>query len=162
MKKYACYFLMAVLCMSCQKIKYEEGQGILPLESQKGRRIVGCYIDDYTYTARRQPNAVYNEDTGYLFIHSVNTTFELRFFIHSGLFDEGIYELENTGEEWISADFDHYYGIDSTGINQFQVKYLDLDDKIIAGTFNLDLVDELNNPKKIRNGRFDLELSLLD
>lgn len=139
----------------------EDGQNHLPRQTEKGKGIFACYIDDETYVAKRQGAIVYNKTTGYLFLENSNSTFEFRLFVFEGIFDEGTYAFENTGEEYVGKSGYGTYGIKNGGINKLIITKLDLEEHIISGTFEIDLEDETGNQKLIRNGRFDLEITII-
>jgi hypothetical protein len=150
------------LVLGCRKTKVVSGQKWLPIATEDGRGIFGCYMNDKTFVARQHDAINYNPETGYLFIESSNRHFEFRLFVYEGVFGEGVYEFENTDEEWISSDYSQYFGVNEGGINTLFISRLNIEKKIISGTFNVDLIDDEGNEKLIREGRFDLTLNLIE
>lgn len=152
---------LSVFCslFACEKFKIKDGEKHLPRATEKGRGIFACYIDDHTYIARRQDEVSYNKSSGYFFLENSNDQFEFRLFVFQGLFSEGNYKFDVTGEDYLKHSGE-YYGIDSSGINLLEITKLDVKERIIAGLFELDLVSASGKRKKIRNGRFDLEMEI--
>jgi len=153
--------LILFLIFSCEKEIIKDGQKHLPRKTEKGRGIFACYINDETYISKRQDEVVYNKTLGYLFIENNSSDFDFRLFVYQGLFNEGIYAFSNTSEEYIGANSGIHYGIAAGGINELNITKLDLENRIISGTFQIDLEDENGNQKLIRDGRFDLEITII-
>ena len=154
--------LFPLLIFACKKNNIEEGNGRLPIATERGRGMFACYIDNQTYIAKRQNAISYNPETGYLFLENANEDFEFRLFIYSGLFSEGNYQFDNTGEEWISSNYVDYFGLKPAGINQIQITKLNVKRKIVAGNFSVDLIDDTGVEKIVRNGRFDLKMEIIE
>jgi hypothetical protein len=154
--------LFPLLIFACKKNKIEGGNGRLPIATERGRGMFACYIGDQTYVAKRQDAVTYNKNTGYLFLENANEDFEFRLFIYSGLLSEGDYQFDDTGEEWISSDYVDRYGIIPGGLNQIEITKLDLKKQVVAGRFNVDFVNENGVEKMVRNGRFDLEMEIIE
>lgn len=155
------YLIFIFATFGCKKNTYKEGENRLPNPTERGRGIFACYINEYTYIARRQEEITYNSTTGYLFLENSNSFFLFRLFVYDGIFGVGEYAFNNTGEEWMISDYTGNYGINPTGINQLQITNLDLELGIISGRFNLDLIDEVGATKLIREGRFDLKMNII-
>jgi hypothetical protein len=157
-------FLFGILSLqtACKKVKFKEGEHYLPVPTQRGRGLFACYIDGDTYITKRQQRVTYNRETGYLYILNENADFQFRLFVYEGLFSEGTYTFSNTGEEWISSDYLTYYGLAPEGENWLEITRLDTKKNIIAGSFQIDLVNSEGETKNIRNGRFDLRMEYVD
>ncbi len=153
--------LMILLMWSCTKINMKDGHKRLPRATTKGRGIFACYIDNETYIARRQEAVTYNPETGYLFLENSNKSFEFRLFVHTGIYGGGNYQFENTGEEWVNKSYTEVFGLKADGLNQLQITALDTDKRIVSGNFNIDLIATEGTEKQIRDGRFDLEIQLI-
>ncbi|MFT5820680.1 MAG: hypothetical protein ACI8ZM_001925 [Crocinitomix sp.] len=154
-------FFISLVATSCRKVKLVSGEKWLPTATEKGRGIFACYMGSKTYTARKEQSIVYNAKIGYLFLENSNLDFEFRLFVYEGLFSEGQYAFENTGEEWVTESYGQRFGIKEGGMNVLEITKLDLDERIVAGTFNIDLVDENGKEKLIRDGRFDLKMFII-
>jgi len=151
-------FMLCASVSSCRKIKVEKGSKRLPRETERGKRIFACHIDDNTYIARYQNRAVYNSDNNYLHIYSENRAFKFSLFIYDGFKGVGEYKLSITGEE-LYYHSGKFYGVKTNGLNCLNVTKFDLEEDVISGIFQLDLYNsDSTEIKKIRNGRFDLEI----
>ncbi|MBD3636302.1 MAG: hypothetical protein HUJ25_03085 [Crocinitomicaceae bacterium] len=152
-----CLILIALL--SCRKEKIKAGNKRLPNETQRGRGIFGCYIDDQTYIARKQPAVVYNETDGYLNLSNDFQGRYFRMFVYNGLYTEGIYAFDSTGEEFI---YRYPYGVKGGELNYLEITRLDTDEEVVSGKFELDVFSNVLNKKiKIRDGRFDLKMEVI-
>lgn len=149
------------LGMGCKKSKIKNGNGHLPRATTNGRGIFGCYVDDETYVARKQEQVSYNSETGYLFLENSNNAFQFRLFVYEGVFTEGSYSFDNTGEEWGNSNYTEFFGINVGGINELEITNLDLVSGIISGKFEIDLIAADGTIKIIRAGRFDLEMNVI-
>lgn len=161
MKHLATIFILFSV-IACSKVQITEGNNGLPLPTEYGRGIFACYIDNQTYVAKKHDAVTYNKTTGYLFLESANRTFEFRLFVLDGVFDEGVYEFDNTNEEWVNSDYDSFYGINPYGTNRLIISKLDLEDNVIAGRFDIDLIASNGDVKVVHEGRFDLEMNIIE
>ncbi|NOQ74562.1 MAG: hypothetical protein GQ574_21300 [Crocinitomix sp.] len=127
-----------------------------------GLGVFACHVGNETYISKAHEPITYNKTSGYLFLESISPEFEFRLFVLEGIFGTGDYEFDNTNEEWVNLSYDTFFGIDSTGINQLTISKLDLSENIIAGTFNIDLVATDSTRKLVREGRFDLEMNIIE
>ena len=59
MKIYVLLFF--ILIISCEKEIVKDGHKHLPRQTEKGKGIFACYIDDDTYMAKHQDSIVYNK-----------------------------------------------------------------------------------------------------
>ena len=158
-------FLIILSSFGCRKQIIKEGEKHLPKETSKGKGMFACYIDSDTYIFKNQDEVVYNISTGYLALNVFGRSGkEFRLFVYEGIFGEGHYQFSLTGEEYIPTKNSEIYWIADDGINQLEIKALSLDiqRRFIAGTFNFDLTNEQNETKKVRDGRFDLELKIIN
>ena len=156
------YLLLIITALGCKKITYELGENRLPKATERGRGIFACYIDGDTYIARRQDEITYNSTTGYLYLENSNAAFQFRLFVYEGVFGPGDYVFDVTGEEWIVSDYSKTYGINSDGLNRLQITNLNLDQGVVSGNFDLDLINEIGDSKLLRDGRFDLEMNIIN
>ena len=155
-------FLVLFTTLACSKVKIEDGQNSLPLPTEYGRGVFACYIDNQTYVVKKHDAITYNKTTGYLFIESTNRIFEFRLFVLEGVFGEGVYEFDNTNEEWVSSDYNSFFGINAEGTNRLIISKLDLAENVIAGRFDIDLIAADSTEKLVSNGRFDLEMNIIE
>ena len=132
----------------------------MPVATERGRGMFACYIGGDTYIAKKQEAIVYNETTGYLFLENSNEDYDFRLFVYEGMFYEGVYQFDSTGEE-IMQDFVPYT-LSPGGMNNLTVTKLDPINKIVAGSFAMDLVNEIGTPLKVTDGRFDLEINIIE
>lgn len=161
MMRHLYVLLVPLVLLGCDKYRYEDGHNRLPKATQIGRGIFACYIGEETYIARRQDEISYNNETGYLFLENSNASFSFRLFVYTGVFEPGDYTFDSTGEEWISSDYEEYYALKPGGVNKITVSRLDEDKRIVSGTFEVDLISEAGIEKPIRDGRFDLRMTLI-
>lgn len=155
-------FFLVLIVFGCSKEKIDDGHKRLPRATTTGRGMFACYINNQTYIAKRQGAVNYNRETGYLFLENNNEWFRFRLFVYSGLFGVGDYQFESTGEEWVDSSFTEFYGVKEEGVNHLKVTELDLDNRIISGFFNVDLIATDGTEKFVRDGRFDLKIVLID
>lgn len=161
--KYLTFILFFFLLFSCRKKEVlKEGNRNLPIATERGRGMFACHIDEQTYIAKRQNAIVYNSTTGYLFLENGNDWFEFRLFVYNGLFGTGTYAFDHTGEEWVSSDFEDFFWIKEDGANELEITKLNLEKEVVSGSFNIDLVDSTGTIKRVRNGRFDLDLEIIN
>ncbi len=155
--------LVLFSAVGCKKYKFKDGERYLPRHTQNGRGIFACYINGNTYKSRRQPKATYNKSTGYLYIQSKTKSFEFRLFVYEGLFETGDYQFSMTGEELIDFPGNGLFGAKVNGINELEIVKINIDEGIVSGKFNLDLYNEDNTRNiEVREGRFDLEIQIID
>lgn len=155
-----CALTLIFVTIGCKKenVSLRDGERRLPNATEKGRGIFGCYINDETYSIKRHSAITYIPETGYLFIENRNESFEFRLFVYEGVLGEGAYSFSNTGEEWISSDYSSFYGVKEDGLNVLEITRLDYPNHVVSGRFEIDLIDIEGNIKRVRNGRFDLEI----
>lgn len=151
-------FLSCLFILSCRKEKITSGENYLPRPTERGKGIFGCYANDLTISMRYQQPIIYNEETGYFYLENKNKSrYNFRLFVYEGLFEEGIYAFENTGELVIEDNGEVRYGLREDGINSLVITNLDLGRNIISGRFDIELYDfEGLTNLDIRQGRFDL------
>jgi hypothetical protein len=154
--------LILFLITACTKTEITYGHNKLPKETMEGLGVFACHVGNETYISKAHDPITYNKTTGYLFLESMSREFEFRLFVLDGIFDEGYYEFDNTNEEWVNLEYDTFFGIDSTGINQLKISKLDLSENIVAGTFNIDLVATDSTRKLVREGMFDLKMNIIE
>lgn len=158
--------LVLVLLISfagCKKYTIKDTQKRLPKETQRGRGVFACYIDDETYIARNHLDAIYDATNGYLYINSTTNEFQFRLFVYEGLFSTGVYAFSVTGEEYILPGSIQLFGVETDSENFLEITKIDIDEQIIAGTFKMNLYDENGTLfKTVTEGRFDLGMEILD
>ena len=161
--KYLFYILIIVVSFSCRKQKIKQGQKRLPNKTEKGKGMFACYMNEQTFIFKKQGEIVYNSTTGYLALNIIGrNNKEFRFFIYEDLFSTGLYKLSLTGEEYIPYKNAKPYYLIENAYNQVEITKLDLEFRIIAGTFNLDLINNENEKIEVRDGRFDLKLKIIN
>lgn len=159
--KWNFYIILVILLVSsCEKEKFKEGEKRLPNATERGRGIFACYLGDHTYIAKKQQAVTYNQTTGYFFLENINPFYDFRLFVFEGVFGPGTYVFDITGDDVVYGNT--FYGIDSAGTNELEITKLDLEEKIVAGTFELDVTNDNGNQLKIRDGRFDLKMGIID
>ena len=161
-------FIIGIIS-ACEKKTYEPGENRLLHASKRGRGMFSCHIGGSTYNAKRQKTkAVYNESSGYLFIESnFDDEFDMilfRLFVYEGVFSEGVYSLDNTGEEVIMDSFlSGKYEINDGLTNQLEITKLKTKRKVVSGYFQLNLINPVDSSTlSVTDGRFDLPLEVID
>lgn len=154
------FFISCLLAIvACEKHVIKPEDKRLPVRTQNGRGMFACRFDNQTYIAKRIPAISYNPESGYLFIESIADQFEFRLFVYQGVFTEGFYQVDSTGEEYVAYPDHHGYGVYPGGTNELLIQELDLEKGIVSGTFELDLMDKWGQEKKVTEGQFDLSLN---
>lgn len=147
-----------VLTVSCRKQVIKPEGSRLPKATQKGRGIFACHVGDRTYIARKQNTIIYNQTDGYLNLENEYVNRYFRLFVYEGLFSEGIYAFDSTGEEYIYEQTS--FGVRSGELNRLEITKLDVGNRIVSGVFDLDVFSEKDKKIEIRDGRFDLKMAI--
>ena len=153
--------LLSLSAVSCRKNVIKPKEKRLPNATTKGRGIFACHIDEKTYIARRQDAVIYNKTDGYLNLSNEYRYMYFRLFVYEGLYSEGVYQFDSTGEDFYST---YPYTAKSTEFNELIITKLDLEEQIISGLFNLDVFGGWSgtNKREIRDGRFDLKMHVIE
>ncbi len=173
-----------LLLFSCKKNDPPEtsNEPVLPPMTHEGLNTFGCYIDGELFVANDGESVwaippvsgSFNEETGLLKIQGTRYRYgileeedapdDVRFradiINKEGIYEFKIFEEKSLGYSSIFQDSvcDYFYFEDTPNLGELNIKYLDTEKNIIAGTFYMTLINpdcDGDTVMNITDGRFD-------
>jgi len=168
--------LLVVLCCQCNWFRKDDPKPKLPPATQEGKKTFGCYVNSYAWVPEGRPNfytpnleVYYNSSTsgGSFDLRAQRATDD-----HGGAIIITMFGLSGTGhyplgivqnQEVIlrvlapGCDY-RSRDQDVTGTGTLTITRLDLQARVIAGTFEFTLAKPGCDTIRVTEGRFDMPL----